>query len=119
MAFPLLALGAVAKFAKSPLGRKIGKGVGKGLGKVFGKRKQAGQPSVSSLLTNQPLSTNMAISEQVDTTQTGGGVAEKINDFLGRATKSTREVNVETGVSKQTMIFAGLALLLAYLLFKK
>lgn len=123
MALPLLAIGGLVKAIKSPLGKKIGGGIKKGVGKIFKKKNRAGGDSVAQALSNAPVTSNLLAGytgqQIVEDQKPGGQIADKINDFLGRATKTTREVNVTTGVDKNTLIYVGAGLLAAWFLFFK
>jgi len=123
MALPLLALAGIGKALKSPLGKKIGGGLKKGIGKIFKKKNRAGGDSLAGTMSNAPVATRLLAGytgqQIVEDQKPGGDVAEKINDFLGRATKSTRDVTVTTGVDKNTLIYAGVGLLAAWFLFFK
>jgi len=123
MPLPLLAIGGLVKAIKSPLGRKIGGGIKKGFAKILKKKNRAGGDSVAQTLSHAPVTSNLLAGytgqQIVEDQKPGGDVADKINDFLGRATKNTRDVTVTTGVDKNTLVYAGIGLVAVWFLFFK
>lgn len=108
---PLLALPAIAKAIKSPLGRKV-------LGKVGNVFKKKGKRKVSSVTgsDNQDIVLSNPVMSSIAANAPGiapdkNGIPEVINDILGRSTKDLRNVSTEVKPLTIGLVVGGLALL--------
>lgn len=110
------AIGAVSKFVKSPVGKKVGNIIGG----IFNRKKKKKGNNQYSGNSDQGAMMATAINPMIQDignnkrSLTAKEVAEKVNDILGTATEDVRKVNVSTSVSPVTMGI-GAALLLGLL----
>lgn len=123
-----------------PLGKKIiqskvAKNVFKGVGRVFKKKnKGAGRaaPANSGIvgigaLAAQPTASlvdaprNVSLGLVGDDEKGGNSLPDKINDWLGTATKTSRQIETNVSVDNGTKVFVGalVVIILGYFLVKK
>ena len=126
---PFLALLPVGK---KILQSKIAKNVFKGVGRVFKKKNKGNARSApaNSGIVNAGSLVTQPVSLAIDgprnesfglVEDTGGSLPNKINDWLGTATKSSRQIETTVGVDKNTKVFVGVIVggILLYLFTKK
>ena len=126
-----------------PVGKKIiqsrvAKNLAKGVGRIF-KKKNKGQGRAAPMnsgivgpgaMASNPLPAlvdaprNLSLGLVGDDEKgggTGGTVADRVNEWLGTATKTSREINTNVAIDDKTKVYVGVlvAAVLGYMLLKK
>jgi hypothetical protein len=120
MALPLLLIGGAVKALKSPVGKKI---LG-GAKKIFSKkaRKKAGNNETGELRASSPVAYTAAMQQMQNLAitqdeQKSDPVSSKINEWLGNATKDSRQINTTVVVDKMTIAYILGGLVAVWFLF--